>query len=120
MFKLSSTVYLDNSISEYIRLLTINKVPEGPLKDKIKRIKPNKLSEFNNPKDNNCCLYVIRNTFETKCSNNYDYLTVNDSDILLEYLVANGYKIQESLTRLTRKNTYLNNNDNFICYFTYS
>lgn len=125
LFTLSSRIYLDKYEKEYIRILTLNKMPIGPLKDKVTQVKDNKLSEYKNNvvgnRVDNCCFYAfVSDEFNLSCYNDYKYLTIEDFDALLEFLVSNNYTVRESLTKLTRKNERLNSNDDFICYLAYN
>jgi len=120
MFKLASTLYLDKLEKTYKRVLTVNKIPDGPLKNMVLQIKPERLSEFiHNDNQYNCCIYVIDSGLKLRC-NDYKYLTLDDIDLLFEYIFENDYKIDETITKLTLKNKRINSNDEFICYLKYS
>tara|TARA_Y100000780_G_C13693891_1_gene420608 strand:- start:1029 stop:1394 length:366 start_codon:yes stop_codon:yes gene_type:complete len=120
MFRLGSTLYLDKIDKTYKRILTVNKIPNGPLGNIIKQVRQERLSEFEiNSPQSKCCIYVIDSTTFNTC-NDYKYMTIEDVDDLFEYIFENDYKIEETITKLTLKNKRINSNDDFICYLKYS
>jgi hypothetical protein len=108
-FTITTQPYLDNNQC-YKNILTINVVPDGPLQNFVRRLKPSKLSPFqvNNYNNNNCgCDLVLINPFPNACtySNNCgkkcdNYMSPNEIPNLYSFLTANGYQIETQLTNM--------------------
>lgn len=120
MFSLSSTVYLDRYEKEYFRILSVNKPPPGPLANRITRIKPNRLSQFEPHNNQTCCIYALKHDVNNDhCKKHKTLMTEDDIDELCEFLVSNDYSINNSFTKIIQKNPRLNRDDGFICYVSY-
>lgn len=89
----------------YQNIVTINMIPEGPLKKHVRQIKFNRLSPF----DESCCtqspacglvlvdfLPYAKNT----CNGCQNYMSPDSIPNLFSYLTANRYKIDTSLTKM--------------------
>lgn len=124
MFKIYSRIYYDRIEKEYIRIICLDKKPEGELSNYISILKPQNLHDnsyfaSNNRIGNeaNCCIYAIKRDISNKnCNNNYKYITIGQIEEVFDFLVNNNYEIVDSFTKYTKKNKRLNNNDDFICY----
>lgn len=123
MFRLSSTIYLDTYEKEYYRILKLNKKPPGPLGNYVVRIKENRRSPFESSKLSDCCIYGIKHLpgqeNSTHCNRYNTYMTIDDLDVLFDFLVENNYSINKEFTKVVQKNDRLNNKDDFICYISY-
>lgn len=120
LYSLSSRIYLDRQTKCYKRLITINKEPEGILKNYVKRVKHNKLSpfEYRNPCDENCfkhCYYAILDP-----NNKYEFLCIENIDDLIDFLVENGYTIDTKISKMLNKNTRINMNNERLFYIRYN
>jgi len=126
---LFSQPYLDNYNECYKNIVTLNKVPQGPLANFVRRITPPRLSYFktyNTPCDpiKSCCLALSREIndtcqLNTGCNN---LLVVDDVPDLISYLVENGYKIDTSVTKMFNQSDIrfqTNNANKLICFITY-
>jgi len=90
---------LDPKTKEYINVLTLDRYPEGPLRDLVKQQRFPSLSEFKTPNQEKC-KYILMN--EDKVC----YLTKSDIPFILSYLRMNGYTIDRDSTKLY-KHEYL-------------
>jgi len=83
----------------YRKVLTINKMPDGPLSGLIKIAKREKLSVFKQTcspcTKNDACMNVILNP-----SDKGEYLFEEDLAELMTFLVENGYTIDTKLSKL--------------------
>lgn len=124
MFSLSSIIYLDTHLKEYFRILSVNKPPPGPLGQYITKINQNRLSPFESfTNDKSCCIYAIKhlpNNGSTQCNKHQSFMTIDDLDILIDFLVENNYDVNTRLSKLIQKNPRLNKKDDFIFYVSYS
>ena len=127
---LFSRPYLDKYNECYKNIITINKVPKGPLANLVRRINTPPLSQFktlNNPCDpiNACCLALSRDGLSfcnTRCNTRCNLLVVDDVPDLICYLLENDYKIDTSITKMFNQSdiTFETNNANkLICFITY-
>tara|TARA_Y100000389_G_scaffold201991_1_gene246137 strand:+ start:406 stop:750 length:345 start_codon:yes stop_codon:yes gene_type:complete len=98
MYQINIISYLDRD-TNYIKILEISPRPKGKLLNIVKQIKANKLSQFEsyNPCRNQC-LYAIMNP-----NNINEILCIDNLPIFINFLLSNGYTINESLTRLLKK-----------------
>ena len=101
---ISSQIYYDSFNSCYKRILTLDRMPSGPLSAITKRVATPKLSEFK--QSTPCCptercVFALQNP-EPQQGN--ELLTIEDSAFLITYLATNGYTINTSLTELALKN----------------
>jgi hypothetical protein len=87
---------------QYQNILVVNDMPSGPLRERVVRINPPKLSPFNDSAINrgHHCIYAIRNDC---VSAGYEYATLDDIPQMLVYLVSNGYKIDHDTTKLLQR-----------------
>ena len=108
LYNLYSYIYLDKLIQQYRKIITINKIPDGPLQQYVKYIKNEKRSIFEvDTLNRNNCLYAIINPI-TK-----DYLDIEDISELFEFLINNDYIIDNQINKIMYKNKNLNKE--FIC-----
>jgi hypothetical protein len=124
-YTLFSQPYLDTINQCYTNIVTINAYPKGPLSAFVRNIKLNRLSEFKQSSACNriqpCALglvSLVRTCFKVGCN----LMTVEEIPTLFSILLANGYKIDTSLTKiLTKSNLTFNNENenNIICVITY-
>ena len=84
---------LDSYDKTYRNILTLSRIPEGPLANKIRRINPEKLSPFQYP-PRHCLLTISRDIFFN--SSGSCFMEVQDIPDIIGYLETNGYKISEN------------------------
>ena len=97
-YLLSSLPYLDPYNICYKNIITINKMPEGPLKKYIKRIKPPKLSIFS---DKSACCTSSQCVYAVYSFDNTNELLCIDNIVeLFNFLLLNNYKINSEITKI--------------------
>ncbi len=113
LYKILSYIYLDSLSKCYKRVAIVNKKPEDIYFSKlIKTVPKKKRSKY---EDIYCCdrpphcVNIIKNP-----ENLDEYLSIDDMDILLSYLMEDGYKIETKLTSVFMKNKLYKNSD-LIC-----
>jgi hypothetical protein len=119
LYNIYTTVYYDNQSENYIQIVCINKLPKGELKNYVKRLNYQRLSEF---QQNNCneyfdgCIYAILslnndNNITTMNRNCSQFLNPNNIEELYEFLINNNYSINYEFTNLINKskNKTINN-----------
>jgi hypothetical protein len=80
----------------YRKVLTINKMPDGPLSGLVKMTKREKLSVFKQQfSKNDACMNVILDPTDKS-----EYLFEEDLAELMTFLVENGYTIDTKLSKL--------------------
>lgn len=101
LYLLKSIPYYDSIKQEYNNILTINKEADGPLKSITKRVRLNKLSPFES--NTNLCRTSDCVIAVTKINNPSELMCVNELPELFEYVVNNGYSIDNSITKILQK-----------------
>jgi hypothetical protein len=101
-FTISCIPYYDRFNQCYKNILSVNTIPNGPLKQLIRRIEYNKLSPFQ--KDGPCykydkCKYVITGD---SCG---EFMTNEEIYNLTTFLLSNGYQIENQLTNILNNST---------------
>jgi hypothetical protein len=115
MYQLKAEVYLDRHDECYKKVLVISPSPKDPKLRNISRlVNRERLSPFQErspccPIDQ--CYYVILNP-----NNLCDFLCVENINLLFSYLIANGYKIDSSITKIMLKSNVVI--PNLICFFS--
>ena len=111
VYTILSYVYLDKIQKCYRKILICKNKPttEEPLNNLIKSIAREKKSPYENfyccePVPH--CVHTILNP-----NNNLDFLSVDNIDILFNFCLENGYKIETKLTRLLMKTKTYKNKD---------
>ena len=120
-YTLSIEPYLNTYTKQYQNIITIDKIPLGPLAQLVSRYNSPKLSPFQVSNiDNNCCKYAIRRNYHKgACRENY-FLTTEDIPSLLGYLTSNGYSIDSNTTKIVQKAGIGFTNKKMVCIFTYT
>ena len=123
VYTLKKDVILDKRDNQYRHVITINKEPTGPLKSRVKRIRRETLSPFEDSfsRSSRCCssscdtcLYVFPEPDNPNC-----YLGVEQFGELLEFMISNGYTIDDTATRLLSQTTNSVSMRNLICFVKY-
>jgi|LakMenE29Apr09ns_1017244.scaffolds.fasta_scaffold03882_2 hypothetical protein len=97
-FTISCVPYYDRFNQCYKSILSVNGIPNGPLKKLVRRIEYNKLSPFQ--QDGPCykydkCKYAIIGG--NKCC---EFMTNDEIYNLTNFLLSNGYQIENQLTNV--------------------
>ena len=116
---LSSQVYLDNRCNqEYRNIVVLNRMPLGPLRRFVRRVQNPPLSPFcaNNSgcDGGRSCILALVSLHCQQLMGDYE---IPD---LFAFLLANGYTIDNSLTKTMRNSGITYNNQNLICFFSYN
>lgn len=116
-YTLSLEPYLNTYSKQYQTIITIDKMPLGPLSQLVSHYISPKLSPFQRVENNHCCKYAIRRNYSGKAIRDDYFLTTEDMPSLLSYLNANGYTIDANTTKIVQKT---GTNKNMVCIFTYA
>tara|TARA_Y100000389_G_C17461454_1_gene522045 strand:- start:275 stop:634 length:360 start_codon:yes stop_codon:yes gene_type:complete len=101
-YSISTQVFNDRHTNCYKRIFTIDRFPEGPLQNLVRRMFSPKLSHFQDfsacPERNPCILAIHHPTDPHRLIN------VEEQPILLTFLIQNNYTIDTNITKLMMKN----------------
>lgn len=118
--------YYDRSAEQYINIITINKLPSGPLADYVTNIRFNKLSDYFGSTSytyglNNLYVYAIKN-INNGCNNCVcELLRAENIDDFIGFLIENNYTVNKDLTKIMGNDKiYLNNGRKLLFYINYS
>ena len=117
-YTLFSQVYLDTYNQCYKNIITINIPPKGPLKDLTRRVIFYPLSTFKQIGMRKQCGIGFKSI-----NNDCHLMTTCETPELFSFLLANGYKIDTSITEmLNNSDIKLGTNDSkkMICFITYT
>jgi len=122
-YMLYNEINYDSLCKEYYNILTLNKQPEGTLKDYTKLI--NITMPSTNETYNSRCTIAITNNLLNINNHNHNHtnninkysnlLMLEDLNDLTEFLINNNYIIDNSITKIY-KNTNSYNNSKKIIY----
>ena len=115
-YTLSLEPYLNTYSQQYQNIITIDKMPLGPLSQLVSHYISPKLSPFQRV-ENNCCKYAIRRNYSGKAIRDDYFLTAEDVPSLLSYVNTNGYTIDANTTKIVQKAGI---NKKMVCIFTYA
>ena len=115
LYVLQQQPFYDSFNQSYRQIITINMMPEGPLKNRVKRVHNPPLSPFQFPPPQNCpppnCILAIYdNCGQLMCTNQLPNL--------FQYLVENGYIFDYQLTNMMEK-SQVKTDSNLLCYIKY-
>jgi hypothetical protein len=109
--------YLDSVRGCYKKIITIDRMPTGPLANITRRIQNPPLSPFSRSFDScstrNSCIYAIKNP-----DNRNELMMAEDIPILYTFLATNGYNIMSQLTQMTT-NTNVRFDNTLITFISY-
>lgn len=100
---------LENCSQEYKNVLTIEKMPQGPLQNLVTQINTQKLSSFKNTNSPCNCKYVLH-----KIDSGF-YMDEDDITNLFSFCIENGYKIDNDITKLLLKTRINKDNKKLVC-----
>jgi hypothetical protein len=126
-FTLYMEPYLDTYNKEYINIITVDKMPTGPLASLTVSINPPKLSIFYThcAFSNNCKFAISRYYNKGLCKKGNQYLLAEDIPSLLSYLKSNGYTVDTETTKMIQRsninigNSLCDNKKKMICIVSY-
>jgi hypothetical protein len=117
IYTLTTQPYLDTYTQCYTNIITINLIPEGPLKYFVRRVNIVPLSPFQQPiacsTYNKCALALY--SF-TNCNR---YMTPDEIPDLFAFLTENGYGIDTSVTKMMNTGDVKLTNRNLLCFIKY-
>ena len=109
-YAIFSQPYYDAYEQKYKNILTINKKPEGPLRQITKQIKFYPLSPFKRT-DREQCGYAF-------CLEGNRLATTNEIPDLFSFLMTNGYTIDTPITKmLNESDVRINDNVKLVAFF---
>jgi hypothetical protein len=119
--------YLDTYNKEYLNIITVDKMPTGPLAPLIVYISSQKLSPFQSQCafSNNCTMAISRYYNKGVCKKGNRFLLAEDIPSLLSFLQANGYSIDTTITKMIQRsninigNTACDNKKKMVCIVSY-
>jgi len=126
---LSIRVFLDTCNGCYKNVITINTLPEGPLRNLVGKLQMPQLSPFKTQTACTGCAYVLYSANDGYTCNTgyndkqcYNGNIMNESHIpeLFSFLMSNGYTIDTGLTKLLNKSEIKMNDDKVLCFITYN
>jgi hypothetical protein len=103
---------------QYENIITIDKMPIGPLSQLVSHYSSPRLSPFQSTNQNNCCKYAIRRNYDSSKNMENYFLNADDVPSLLGYLMANGYTIDTSITKTIQKANV--SNKKMVCLIHYN
>ena len=131
-FTIVSQPYYDQYCKQYMNILMVNVVPEGPLGHLIRRLQlPRLYREGSNYNGVNGCGLAITNPFlGHNFSNNFNngnnnncrngLMTPNEIPDLYSFLTANGYQIETQLTNMMNQSAVkITPGRQIVCMATY-
>lgn len=110
-YMLYNEINYDSLCKEYYNILTLNKQPEGQLKEYTKLVNIT-MPSANETYNSRCTVAITNNILTNHINNSSKYsnlLMLEDLNELTEFLINNTYIIDNSITKIY-KNT--NSNDN--------
>ena len=118
MYAVKSETYTDHYFN-YKNILTINKIPLGPLSTYTKQlhISPKRISAFRTNSEQNKCVYALYTDSITNTTNENQLYTLETLPDFFTFCKTNGYTIETSLTQLLNNQT--KQLDSVICYISY-
>jgi hypothetical protein len=100
-FTLSSQAYLDYRGDSYTNIVTVNCIPDGPLKDRVVKVNLRPLSKFQSSSEffaPTTCGLGIRSS-----RSHIGIVTIDELDDLLSYLADNQYSPNHILTSMLQE-----------------
>ena len=94
---------LDPNTNEYIDVLTVSEIPEGPLGQRARHMRTRDLTEFKPRISTSTCKYILMND---------DTQTYMNIPQMFSFMRKNGYTIDTGLTKL-----YKSSAPNCVCVF---
>jgi hypothetical protein len=123
-YMLYNEIYYDSLCKEYYNILTLNKQPEGALKDYTKLINIT-MPSTNETYNSRCTIAITNNLLNINNHNNNNnkynkysnLLMLEDINDLTEFLINNNYIIDNSITKIYKNTNNYNNYKKLIYSF---
>lgn len=111
LYMLYNEINYDSLCKEYYNILTLNKQPQGTLKDYTKLINIT-IPSTNQNYNKQCSIAIVNKFLNTNNSTNKynNLLKLEDLNEFTEFLIANDYIIDNSITKLYKNNSFTNFN----------
>lgn len=111
--------YLSKKDNMYLKIVAIDRKPEGPLSNYITQLKNTPLSKWDrdNRENQNCiehCIWAVKSISKPS-----ELMCIQEIPTLLTFLHQNGYTVDTSISKLFIKNKYFNDSDDIICFIKY-
>jgi hypothetical protein len=114
---ISSQVYLqncnDNNGDAYKNIVTINMVPDGPLRKLVRRVQNRPLSVFQGRQYNSCLLALV------SLIEPFRLMDVNEVPNLISFLSMNGYIINTNITQMFNTGNIQFGNNQTLFFLSY-
>jgi len=104
--------YYDFHNTSYYQILTLNNIPNGPLKSYIKQISIKNVTKINMTNTNYCSYVITKNILNSSASansnitnfinNKFNYCTIEDVTQIYDFLINNNYTINNELTNIIK------------------
>ena len=106
--------YYDFHNTSYYQILTLNNIPNGPLKSYIKQISIKNVTKINNVNTNYCSYVITKNILNSTANsksnsnitnfinNKFNYCTIEDVTQIYDFLINNNYTINNELTNIIK------------------
>ena len=104
--------YYDFHNTSYYQILTLNNIPNGPLKSYIKLISIKNVTKINNANTNYCSYVITKNILNStsnsssnitnSINNKFNYCTIEDITQVYDFLINNNYTINNELTNIIK------------------
>jgi hypothetical protein len=116
-YMLYNEINYDSLCKEYYNILTLNKQPQGTLKDYTKLINIT-IPSTNENYNKQCTIAIVNNLLNTNNSSNKysNLLVLEDLNEFTEFLINNDYIIDNSITKLYKNNSFTNFNSKKLIY----
>ena len=122
--------FLNTYLGEYMNILTVSDLPNGPLRDLVSTMRSEKLSPFTmcSPfESGESCKLVLSRYPRTKPSMSCvdGFMMAKDIPSVLSYLQSHGYKVDTDMTKIIQRSGVSvgemcgNGNRKMICLFSY-
>jgi hypothetical protein len=94
-----SVPFYDARVQQYTKILCVNAVPPGPLINRVKTVRPPRLSGLSGSSSSSSssnCIHALTGASSP-------YMTPDDLPELFAFLMSNGYTVDTGLTKLAAK-----------------
>ena len=126
-YTLTMVPFYDTYNQCYKNIISINMIPEGPLKYLVTRTQNNRLTcqyEQQNGCNNerNKCILAIRNISNANCckyNTGCGLMTPDEIPNLFSFLSSNGYTIDTRITNMMNTGPVRLSNSQIICFISY-
>ena len=105
-YSILSVPFYDSRQQQYTKILCINAMPSGALADRVKTVRPPRLSGLSGGlSGGDQCIHALTRPCGA-------YMTPDELPELFAFLMSNGYSVDTGLTKLAAKHQYGNGNSN--------